>query len=66
MNISEYDITSSVSTGVSVCGCHGNQTLCVFRDCPDVRMDELKPFSVPLWMVEKMQRAMEAQRDADL
>uniref|UniRef100_A0A3B4FVU1 Deoxynucleotidyltransferase terminal-interacting protein 1 n=1 Tax=Pundamilia nyererei TaxID=303518 RepID=A0A3B4FVU1_9CICH len=34
-------------------------------DCPDVRMDELKPFSVPQWMVEKMQRAMEAQRDAD-
>lgn len=38
----------------------------VFRDCPDVRMDELKPFSVPLWMVEKMQRAMEGQREADL
>ncbi|XP_049893995.1 deoxynucleotidyltransferase terminal-interacting protein 1 [Epinephelus moara] len=37
-----------------------------YKDCPDVRMDELKPFSVPLWMVEKMQRAMEAQRDADL
>uniref|UniRef100_A0A3P9C1E7 Deoxynucleotidyltransferase terminal-interacting protein 1 n=1 Tax=Maylandia zebra TaxID=106582 RepID=A0A3P9C1E7_9CICH len=36
-----------------------------YRDCPDVRMDELKPFSVPQWMVEKMQRAMEAQRDAD-
>ncbi|XP_069544060.1 deoxynucleotidyltransferase terminal-interacting protein 1 isoform X1 [Brachyistius frenatus] len=36
-----------------------------YRDCPDVRMDEMKPFSVPLWMVEKMQRAMEAQRDAD-
>ncbi|XP_042257071.1 deoxynucleotidyltransferase terminal-interacting protein 1 [Thunnus albacares] len=36
-----------------------------YKDCPDVRMDELKPFSVPLWMVEKMQRAMEAQRDAD-
>ncbi|XP_029989790.1 deoxynucleotidyltransferase terminal-interacting protein 1 isoform X2 [Sphaeramia orbicularis] len=35
-----------------------------YRDCPDVRMDELKPFSVPIWMVEKMQRAMEAQRDA--
>uniref|UniRef100_A0A3Q3BVB4 Deoxynucleotidyltransferase terminal-interacting protein 1 n=1 Tax=Haplochromis burtoni TaxID=8153 RepID=A0A3Q3BVB4_HAPBU len=35
------------------------------EDCPDVRMDELKPFSVPQWMVEKMQRAMEAQRDAD-
>ena len=38
----------------------------VRRDCPDVRMDELKPFSVPLWMVEKMRRAMEAQREADL
>ncbi|KAM9361969.1 deoxynucleotidyltransferase terminal-interacting protein 1-like [Symphorus nematophorus] len=37
-----------------------------YKDCPDVRMDELKPFSVPLWMVEKMQRAMEAQRDSDL
>lgn len=37
-----------------------------YKDCPDVKMDELKPFSVPLWMVEKMQRAMEAQRDADL
>ncbi|XP_015258761.1 deoxynucleotidyltransferase terminal-interacting protein 1 isoform X1 [Cyprinodon tularosa] len=36
-----------------------------YRDCPDVRMDELKPFSVPPWMVEKMQKAMEAQRDAD-
>ncbi|XP_008400684.1 deoxynucleotidyltransferase terminal-interacting protein 1 isoform X1 [Poecilia reticulata] len=34
-----------------------------YRDCPDVRMDELKPFGVPPWMVEKMQRAMEAQRD---
>lgn len=36
-----------------------------YRDCPDVRMDELKPFGVPPWMVEKMQRAMEAQRDSD-
>uniref|UniRef100_A0A1A8MSK9 Deoxynucleotidyltransferase terminal-interacting protein 1 n=1 Tax=Nothobranchius pienaari TaxID=704102 RepID=A0A1A8MSK9_9TELE len=36
-----------------------------YKDCPDVRMDELKPFSVPPWMVEKMQRAMEAQRDSD-
>ncbi|KAJ0039361.1 hypothetical protein NL108_016893 [Boleophthalmus pectinirostris] len=35
-----------------------------YKDCPDVRMDEMKPFSVPVWMVEKMQRAMEAQRDA--
>lgn len=37
-----------------------------YRECPDVRMDELKPFTVPVWMVEKMQRAMEAQRDTDL
>lgn len=37
-----------------------------YRECPELRMDELKPFSVPPWMVEKMQRAMEAQRDADL
>uniref|UniRef100_A0A672GGE6 Deoxynucleotidyltransferase terminal-interacting protein 1 n=1 Tax=Salarias fasciatus TaxID=181472 RepID=A0A672GGE6_SALFA len=36
-----------------------------YRDSPDVRMDELKPFSVPHWMVEKMQRTMEAQRDSD-
>lgn len=36
-----------------------------YRECPDVRMDELKPFSVPMWMVEKMQRTMEAQRDSD-
>lgn len=37
-----------------------------YKDCPDVKMDEMKPFNVPIWMVEKMQRAMEAQRDADL
>ncbi|XP_019736494.1 deoxynucleotidyltransferase terminal-interacting protein 1 isoform X2 [Hippocampus comes] len=37
-----------------------------YKDCPDVKMDEMKPFSVPLWMVEKMQRAMEAQRDTEL
>ncbi|XP_068450601.1 deoxynucleotidyltransferase terminal-interacting protein 1 isoform X1 [Clinocottus analis] len=36
-----------------------------YKDCADIKMDELKPFSVPLWIVEKMQRAMEAQRDAD-
>ncbi|KAK2861571.1 hypothetical protein Q5P01_001104 [Channa striata] len=36
-----------------------------YKDCPDVRMDELKPFSVPMWMVEKMKKAMEAQRDQD-
>ncbi|XP_054641753.1 deoxynucleotidyltransferase terminal-interacting protein 1 isoform X2 [Dunckerocampus dactyliophorus] len=37
-----------------------------YKDCPDIKMDEMKPFTVPQWMVEKMQRAMEAQRDADL
>lgn len=37
-----------------------------YKDCPDVRMDELKSFSVPQWMVEKMQKSMEAQRDTDL
>ncbi|KAJ8260460.1 hypothetical protein GJAV_G00182430 [Gymnothorax javanicus] len=33
-----------------------------YRDCPDVKLDEMKPFVVPLWMIEKMQKAMEAQR----
>ncbi|XP_048878326.1 deoxynucleotidyltransferase terminal-interacting protein 1 [Brienomyrus brachyistius] len=33
-----------------------------YRDCPELRLDELKPFMVPLWMIEKMQKAMEAQR----
>ncbi|XP_056462393.1 deoxynucleotidyltransferase terminal-interacting protein 1-like [Gadus chalcogrammus] len=37
-----------------------------YKECPDLRMDELKPFSVPIWMVEKMQRAMEAQRSEAL
>ncbi|XP_051932080.1 deoxynucleotidyltransferase terminal-interacting protein 1 [Hippocampus zosterae] len=37
-----------------------------YKDSPDVKMDEMKPFCVPLWMVEKMQRAMEAQRDTEL
>ncbi|XP_041634025.1 deoxynucleotidyltransferase terminal-interacting protein 1 [Cheilinus undulatus] len=37
-----------------------------YKDCPEVRVDEIKPFNVPAWMVEKMQRAMEAQRDSDL
>ncbi len=32
------------------------------RDCPDLKMDELKPFIVPIWMVEKMQKAMEAHK----
>uniref|UniRef100_A0A3B3REH8 Deoxynucleotidyltransferase terminal-interacting protein 1 n=1 Tax=Paramormyrops kingsleyae TaxID=1676925 RepID=A0A3B3REH8_9TELE len=33
-----------------------------YRDCPELRLDELKPFMVPPWMIEKMQKAMEAQR----
>ncbi|XP_015220586.1 deoxynucleotidyltransferase terminal-interacting protein 1 [Lepisosteus oculatus] len=33
-----------------------------YRDCPDLKLDELKPFTVPIWMIEKMQKAMEAQR----
>ncbi|XP_060775331.1 deoxynucleotidyltransferase terminal-interacting protein 1 [Neoarius graeffei] len=33
-----------------------------YKDCPELRMDELKPFMVPVWMVEKMQKTMEAQR----
>ncbi|XP_057701997.1 deoxynucleotidyltransferase terminal-interacting protein 1 [Corythoichthys intestinalis] len=37
-----------------------------YKDCPDVKLDEMKPFSVPMWMVEKMQKAMEAQRDSEL
>uniref|UniRef100_A0A665X9Q5 Deoxynucleotidyltransferase terminal-interacting protein 1 n=1 Tax=Echeneis naucrates TaxID=173247 RepID=A0A665X9Q5_ECHNA len=32
-----------------------------YKDCPDVRMDEMKPFTVPPWMVEKMQKAMESR-----
>uniref|UniRef100_A0A6Q2ZF70 Deoxynucleotidyltransferase terminal-interacting protein 1 n=1 Tax=Esox lucius TaxID=8010 RepID=A0A6Q2ZF70_ESOLU len=34
-----------------------------YKDCPDLKMTpvELKPFTVPLWMIEKMQKAMEAQ-----
>lgn len=33
-----------------------------YRDCPELKLDEMKPFAVPLWMIEKMQKAMEAQR----
>lgn len=33
-----------------------------YKDCPELKMDELKPFTVPGWMIEKMQKAMEAQR----
>lgn len=37
------------------------------RDCPELKLDELKPFVVPIWMVEKMQKAMEAQKtESDL
>ncbi|XP_061687637.1 deoxynucleotidyltransferase terminal-interacting protein 1 [Syngnathoides biaculeatus] len=36
-----------------------------YRDCPDVKLDEMKPFSVPAWMVEKMQRLMESQRGTE-
>ncbi|KAI5109056.1 deoxynucleotidyltransferase terminal-interacting protein 1, partial [Silurus meridionalis] len=33
-----------------------------YKDCPELRLDELKPFMVPVWMVEKMQKTMDAQR----
>ncbi|KAJ8259281.1 hypothetical protein COCON_G00182930 [Conger conger] len=33
-----------------------------YRECPELKLDEMKPFAVPLWMIEKMQKAMEAQR----
>lgn len=33
-----------------------------YKDCPDLKLDELKPFVVPIWMVEKMQKEMESQR----
>ncbi|XP_002662598.5 ubiquitin-conjugating enzyme E2 C isoform X2 [Danio rerio] len=33
-----------------------------YKDSPELKMDELKPFSVPIWMVEKMQKAMEVQK----
>uniref|UniRef100_A0A4W5RR34 Deoxynucleotidyltransferase terminal-interacting protein 1 n=1 Tax=Hucho hucho TaxID=62062 RepID=A0A4W5RR34_9TELE len=34
-----------------------------YKDCPDLKMTpvELKPFTVPGWMIEKMQKAMEVQ-----
>ncbi|XP_077582627.1 deoxynucleotidyltransferase terminal-interacting protein 1-like isoform X2 [Stigmatopora nigra] len=37
-----------------------------YKGCPDVKLDEMKPFSVPAWMVEKMRQAMEAQRDSEV
>lgn len=69
MSTSKYVISPSVSIATACAGVFGTidrRVSCACRDCPDVRMDELKPFSVPLWMVEKMQRAMEAQREVDL
>ncbi|XP_022519101.1 deoxynucleotidyltransferase terminal-interacting protein 1 isoform X2 [Astyanax mexicanus] len=33
-----------------------------YKDCPELKLEELKPFAVPPWMLEKMQKAMEAQR----
>ncbi|XP_066558285.1 deoxynucleotidyltransferase terminal-interacting protein 1 [Amia ocellicauda] len=33
-----------------------------YRDSPELKLDELKPFAVPSWMIEKMQKAMEVQR----
>lgn len=33
-----------------------------YKDCPEVKTEELKPFSVPPWMVDKMRKTMEAQR----
>ncbi|KAK6479534.1 deoxynucleotidyltransferase terminal-interacting protein 1-like [Huso huso] len=33
-----------------------------YRDCPDLKLDELKPFAVPIWMIEKMQKSMDGMR----
>ncbi|XP_032897548.1 deoxynucleotidyltransferase terminal-interacting protein 1 [Amblyraja radiata] len=33
-----------------------------YRDCPELRLDELRPFIVPMWMLEKMQKYMIAVR----
>ncbi|XP_051997468.1 deoxynucleotidyltransferase terminal-interacting protein 1-like [Xyrauchen texanus] len=33
-----------------------------YKDSPELKLDELKPFEVPIWMVEKMQKAMDAQK----
>lgn len=33
-----------------------------YRSCPDLKIDELKPFMPPPWMIEKMQRYMETVR----
>ncbi|XP_030068427.1 deoxynucleotidyltransferase terminal-interacting protein 1 [Microcaecilia unicolor] len=33
-----------------------------YRGSPELKMDELKPFSAPPWMIEKMQKCMESMR----
>ncbi|XP_039591217.1 deoxynucleotidyltransferase terminal-interacting protein 1 isoform X1 [Polypterus senegalus] len=33
-----------------------------YRDCPELKLDELKPFRVPIWMIEKMQKTMDSMR----
>ncbi|XP_069507320.1 deoxynucleotidyltransferase terminal-interacting protein 1 [Ambystoma mexicanum] len=33
-----------------------------YRSCPELKIDELKPFTPPHWMIEKMQRYMESVR----
>ncbi|XP_032818454.1 deoxynucleotidyltransferase terminal-interacting protein 1 [Petromyzon marinus] len=33
-----------------------------YRNCPELLPDEIKPFSVPVWMLDKMGRCMEAAR----
>ncbi|MGH0178560.1 UNVERIFIED_CONTAM: hypothetical protein FKN15_077854 [Acipenser sinensis] len=33
-----------------------------YRDCPELKLDELKPFAVPIWMIEKMQKSMDGMR----
>lgn len=33
-----------------------------YRDALELKLDELKPFAVPLWMTEKMRKYMEMQR----
>ncbi|XP_069807866.1 deoxynucleotidyltransferase terminal-interacting protein 1 [Dendropsophus ebraccatus] len=33
-----------------------------YRDCKELRLDELKPFSAPPWMIEKMRKYMEHVR----
>nr|XP_033770157.1 deoxynucleotidyltransferase terminal-interacting protein 1 isoform X2 [Geotrypetes seraphini] len=33
-----------------------------YRGSPELKMDELKPFTAPPWMIEKMQKCMESMR----